>query len=378
MAALAGSASALFLAVLHRLSDTFAAHTALIWGLPIAGALTAWAYLAWGQRAAAGNNLLIDETHQPQQQVPLRMAPLVLLATWVSHLFGASVGREGTAVQMGGALADQLAHLLRLSAHRRRLVLQAGVAAGFASVFGTPLAGALFALEVITRGRLAHEALWPCLVAALAADQVTTAWGVHHVRASVPMWPGSSGPVVLAVLLIGVASGLLAWAFAKGTHEGSARLQTWLPDPRWRAAAGGLGFAVAVSLTGAWAFCGLGVDGINAALQGQGPAWGFAAKAVATVWCLSFGFKGGEVTPLFFLGAGLGLALEGPLHMPVGSLSALGFVAVFAGAAKTPVACTVMAVELFGASLAWPAALACALAFVCSGQTGIYKAQRQA
>jgi H+/Cl- antiporter ClcA len=376
VAALAGSASALFLWLLHQASALFAQHHRLIWGLPVAGAATAWVYQRWGQAVERGNNLLIDEIHQPQDMVPLRMAPLILLATVVSHLFGASVGREGTAVQMGGALADQLTRWARLDAHQRRIVLQAGVAAGFASVFGTPLAGALFALEVITRGRLAHEALWPCLVAAVAADQVTAAWGIQHERTLVATWPAWRLGTVIAVLLIGLASGAMAWLFARVAHQGGNATKRWLPNAALRTTVGGLAFAAVITATQGWAWTGLGTEGIDAALRGELPAWGFAAKAVATLWCLAFGFKGGEVTPLFFIGAGLGLALEGPLHMPAGSLSALGLVALFGAAAKTPLACTLLAVELFGASMLVPAAVACTLAFAVSGRTGIYKAQR--
>ncbi len=376
VAVLAGSASALFLWLLAVVTQVFAQHHMLIWGLPLAGAATAWIYRRWGREVEAGNNLLIDEIHQPQAVVPLRMAPLILLATVVAHLFGASVGREGTAVQMGGALADQLTRWARLEPHQRRILLQAGVAAGFSSVFGTPLAGAVFALEVITRGRLAHEALWPCLVAAVAADQVTAAWGIHHERSTVAAWLGWTPGHLGALLLAGLAFGAMAWLFARVAHEGGDAVRRWLPDGRVRAAVGGLAFAAAITASGGWAWAGLGTQGIAQALRGDLASWGFAAKAAATLWCLAFGFKGGEVTPLFFIGAGLGMALEAPLQMPVGSLSALGFVAVFAGAAKTPLACTLMAVELFGASWLVPAGVACTLAFVVSGRSGIYKAQR--
>ena len=167
VAVLAGSASALFLFALDWATQTREANRWLMPGLPVAGFLVGWVYLKFGQQVEAGNNLLIDEIHDPRKVVPLRMAPLVLGGTVVSHLFGASVGREGTAVQMGGALADQLTHVFKLNSSDRRIVLMAGISAGFASVFGTPLAGAVFALEVLALGRLRLEALWPCVLAAV-------------------------------------------------------------------------------------------------------------------------------------------------------------------------------------------------------------------
>ncbi|MEN9378283.1 MAG: hypothetical protein RL710_3440, partial [Pseudomonadota bacterium] len=151
---LSGSASALFLLALDAATGYRESHRWIVWLLPVAGFLVGWVYLKIGQGVEAGNNLLIDEIHDPQKVVPLRMAPLILLSTVISHLFGASVGREGTAVQMGGALADQLTGLFRLRKEDRRILLMAGIAAGFASVFGTPLAGAVFALEVLAIGRL--------------------------------------------------------------------------------------------------------------------------------------------------------------------------------------------------------------------------------
>lgn len=177
VAALAGSASALFLFSLDWATHTREANRWLIWGLPVAGFLVGWLYLKFGQHVEAGNNLLIDEIHDPKKVVPLRMAPFVLGGTVMSHLFGASVGREGTAVQMGGALADQLTHFFKLNLTDRRLVLMAGISAGFASVFGTPLAGAVFALEVLAIGRLRLDALFPCVLAAVLADQVSLWWG---------------------------------------------------------------------------------------------------------------------------------------------------------------------------------------------------------
>ena len=189
VAALAGSASALFLFSLDWATQTREANRWLIWGLPVAGFCVGWLYLKFGQHVEAGNNLLIDEIHDPQKIVPLRMAPFVLGGTVMSHLFGASVGREGTAVQMGGALADQLTHFFKLNAVDRRMVLMAGISAGFALVFGTPLVGAVFALEVLAIGRMRLDALLPCVIAAVVADQVGLLWGVQHTQYDVGLVP---------------------------------------------------------------------------------------------------------------------------------------------------------------------------------------------
>src|SRR5690606_38322178 len=176
VALLARSASAWLLLALDWATQTHEAHRWLLWLLPLAGFAVGWVYLKLRQDVEAGNRLLIDEIHQPRRIIPLRMAPFILVSTTISHLFGASVGREGTALQMGGALADQLSRAFHLQEADRRIVLMAGISAGFASVFGTPWAGAVCGLEVLTVGSLRWRAALPCVVAALLADQVCLLW----------------------------------------------------------------------------------------------------------------------------------------------------------------------------------------------------------
>ncbi|BDH46966.1 chloride/fluoride channel protein [Salmonella enterica subsp. enterica serovar Choleraesuis] len=376
IAILAGSASAGFLLSLESATQWREAHRWLIWLLPVAGLGVGLLYNWCGKSVDAGNNLIIDEVHDPKNVIPLRMAPLVLIGTLVSHLFGASVGREGTAVQMGGALADQLTRLFRLKPEDRRILLMAGMSAGFSSVFGTPLSGAFFGLEVLAIGRMRYDALFPCLFASVVANQVCLFWGVHHTAYAighiVPLGLWST----LAVVIAGVAFGITGMLFSTLTQKLGRLVKSQIGWAPLRPLVGGALIAVLVWALDAWQFTGLGVPEIVRAFQQPVAPWEFAGKMFFTVLSLGTGFKGGEVTPLFYIGATLGNALAPLLHMPFAMMAGIGFVAVFAGAANTPVATTFMAIELFGADIAPLAAIGCFTAYLFSGHTGIYHAQR--
>jgi H+/Cl- antiporter ClcA len=331
-----------------------------------------------GQHVEAGNNLLIDEIHDPKKVVPLRMAPLVLGGTVISHLFGASVGREGTAVQMGGALADQLTHVFKLNHLDRRMVLMAGISAGFASVFGTPLAGAVFALEVLAIGRMRLDALLPCVVAAVVADQVGLWWGVQHTPYDMGLVPQVTAWLLVAMVLAGGVFGWVGKLFADGTHALSGVMKKHIAYAPLRPFFGGAVIAAVVMWGSFDRYIGLGIPVMVEAFAHPLAPTDFVGKMVFTIASLGSGFKGGEVTPLFYIGATLGNALAPLLDVPFALLAAVGFVAVFAGAANTPIASTLMAMELFGAEIGVFAALACVMSYVCSGHSGIYRAQRVA
>ncbi len=392
VAGLIGSAVALFLWLLEVVTETRAAHPALLYALPVAGVLVVVLYHWLGKNSEGGNNLVMEQIHEPGGGVSWRMAPLVFAGTIITHLFGGSAGREGTAVQMGGSIAGLFVRAFRLGKDDTRILLSCGIAAGFGAVFGTPLTGAIFALEVLTLGRMRYDALIPCFMASVIGDLACTQWGIGHTQYAVALLAPLGHSAILQpdllvagkVALAAVAFGLTGYVFAECIHFSSAALKR-LCSPYWlRPIVGGL---VIIGLTwalGTTAYLGLGVHPqepsnisiVHAFEAGGVTPWSWFWKLVFTVVTLGSGFKGGEVTPLFFIGAALGNTLGVLLDLPVDLMAAIGFVAVFAGATNTPLACTVMSVELFGAAHLPYFALGCFLAYLFSGHSGIYLSQR--
>ncbi len=387
MAVVTGSASAFFLWALDAVTRVRFGYPGLLFLLPVGGLFVGALYQLYGRSASGGNNLLIDEIHQPGAGVPRRMAPLILLGTLVTHLFGGSAGREGTALQMGGGIAASFGRLLKLDHAHLRILLMAGVAAGFGSIFGTPIAGAVFALEVLIIGRLQYDALIPCFFAALIADWTCRLWGAGHTHYHVDVLPADSFPdpwLLGKVVLAAVAFGLASKLFATASHRLGDTFKTYIPRAELRPVVGGFLVIGLFFLAGTGDYLGLGVLGDRPSAitlpamftSTEIPATAWAWKLLFTVVTLSAGFKGGEVTPLFFIGAALGNSLAIALGAPVDLFAALGFVAIFAGATKTPLASTFLGMELFGAGNGLYIATACIIAYRCSGTRGIYTAQR--
>jgi H+/Cl- antiporter ClcA len=375
--AVCGGASALFLALLDEATALRERHPLIVYTLPLAGLVIGALYAKWGAPIRGGNNLVIDTVHEGDRQLPLRMAPMVLVGTVLTHLFGGSAGREGTAVQMGGSLADAIAHRFRVSPDTRRELLAAGIAGGFGSVFGTPIAGAVFGLEVVVVGRLGYEALLPALVASVVGDLVTRGLGITHTVYPSPAPLPLSLEVLGKWLLFAVAVAGVAILFVEGTHRLKKLLEGRVPWLPLRMAVGGLAVVGLWQLAGTEAYLGLGVPTIVRAFVDPAlPQSAFAWKLLFTAVTLAAGFLGGEVTPLFFIGAALGNVLARVLGLPVDLGAAVGMAALFAAAANTPLALSIMAVELVGASALPHVAIVATVAYLLTGHRGIYPAQR--
>jgi H+/Cl- antiporter ClcA len=394
IAIVAGSMVALFLWLLTASIHFRFKHPWLLYLLPVAGVVIHFIYKLLGGSSEKGNNLIIDEIHQPGGGVPKRMGPIVLITTIITHLFGGSAGREGTAVQIGGSIAQAFGGWFNLNEADTRMVLTAGIAAGFGAVFGTPLTGAVFAIEVLTIGRIQYTAFIPCLIASIIGDATVAAWGIHHtayhiaVFAPIPHWYSTyTNPDFLLLLKIITASaafGLASYLFAYMVHGIKSffikrvAMQWLIP------VIGGLIIIGLTALLGKPDYLSLGVDPEHAGAvtipsafnAGGADSWSWLWKTFYTTVTLATGFKGGEVTPLFYIGATLGNTLSVLMDAPVGLFAALGFIAVFAGATNTPLACTFMGIELFGGQYALFFAVACFTAYFFSGHSGIYGSQR--
>jgi H+/Cl- antiporter ClcA len=365
----------------------------LIFLLPLAGIFISWLYQVAGKNTGAGNNLIMDEIHQPGGGVPARMTPLILITTVITHLFGGSAGREGTAVQMGGSLAALFSKLYKLHHERKRILLMCGMAAGFSAVFGTPVAGAIFALEVLTIGKIKYDALIPCLFASIIANITCISCGIHHTvyhitytdnGARLFSYVAFDVLLLIKVAIAGLIFGLISHSFAKFSTIIKSASNQYIPK-KWLIPVVGAVLIVSISyLLGTFDYLGLGVTNPNS--KGVSIVSSFTAggagyfswfwKLLLTAITLGMGFKGGEVTPLFFIGATLGNVLAGITGAPIDLFAGLGFIAVFAGATNTPLACTLMGVELFGAENIIYYAVACFIAYYFSGHSGIYTSQK--
>ena len=379
VACIVGSTTAWFLLALDFVTTWRSDHIWIVNFLPLVGLAIGLAYHYYGAESKKGNNLILEKHQSADKEamvkpIPLLMAPLIFISTLLTHIAGGSAGREGTAVQMGGAIADQFTNLFKLNAAERKTVLIIGVSAGFAAVFGTPWAAAIFALEIMSFKKIKIENILPSFATAFGAHYICLAWQVKHTIYSIVLTPPISFSNFTWSILAGIIFGLtaLVFTYSNKLFEGLFSKIKFAP---LRPFIGGIFIALFIVLANSTKYIGLGIPSISNAFISPAGNFDFAIKLLLTSFTLSAGFKGGEVTPLFFIGATLGSILIWFIPLPMALLAGMGFVAVFAGATHCAIASIVMGVEIFGLQAGLYIGIASSVAYFSSGIHGIYSAQ---
>jgi H+/Cl- antiporter ClcA len=373
---LAGIAASIFLHFLDWATNFRDSHRQIVWALPLAGLFIGWVYHRLGRDVVPGTNLIMDEMHDPKKTLPVKMAPFVLVGTVLTHLFGGSAGREGTAVQMGASLADQLSKYFTMPNEERRTLLVCGAGAGFGAAIGAPWAGVIFGAEVIHVGRLRSYAIVEAFIASFTAYGVSRLLHSPHTVYPLVTVAEFSWMTTLWAAVFGLACGLAARFFTLFTHEIEKAEAKWISYPPLKPLLAGILLVALYWWEGTYRFTGLGIPVIQEAFV-KTSSWDVPLlKAGFTALTIGSGFKGGEFIPLVFIGATLGsfaatiLPVAGPI------LAACGSAAVFAGAAAAPAASAVMGGELFGRDVLPYVVVACFASASVAGESRIYRRRK--
>ena len=374
MGIIGGLLGAGFHHALHFVTHLRGEHTWLVCLLPLGGLLSVGIYRLFGLRNNRGTNEIIDAILDGKPVSPM-VAPVIFLASSITHLFGGSAGREGAALQLGGSVASLLGKLVRLADKDRTVLTMSGMSAVFAGLFGTPLTATIFCMEFESVGTLFTPALLPCYLAAFVASRVSLALGVHAEvfileNAAVLNAANLGGFAALAVLV-----SLLGIAMCKVFHSAEHLAAHKLPNPFVRIAVGGAIITALTLLVGDHRFNGAGMDMALTAVGGETDWYNFLLKMLFTAVTLAAGFKGGEIVPTFCIGATFGCLVGGLLGLDAGLAGAVGLVGLFCCATNSPLASIVLSVEMFGGANLYVFALTCVICFVLSGHSGLYASQ---
>ena len=373
-----GAIDALFGRVLIAISDFRTLHYQyLLPLLPIAGLMITAMYYAFSKLSLKGMKLVFEVGQQKTDSIPLLLIPLVMIGTWLTHLFGGSAGREGVAVQIGATLSHAIGRKFNFP-ENGRLMLVIGMAAGFGGLFQTPLSATFFAIEVIIIGKMDYEALLPALASAYTAAFTSHSLGLEKFSVVIKDTVNLSGTkTIISVICLGIIFGLVGRLFSFSLSRLKAFMGEKIMSPFIRIAAMAIPLAALLFVIHGSRYSGLGTNLISAGFTGQTIyEYDWILKLLFTIFTLAIGFQGGEVTPLFSIGTSLGVILGGLFGLPPMLCAALGYAAVFGSATNTLIAPIMIGLEVFGGADMVFFVVVCAIAYGVNGDISIYAQEK--
>ncbi len=372
-----GASTTAFLKLVHLAVDFSSHYTYFFLALPFIFLLCTFLVNTLApQSKGHGTEKVIEAIHKRSGRIAVWVVPIKLFTTIITIAGGGSVGKEGPSGQIGAGLASMFSDIFRLKDQDRRKLAICGISAGFAAVFGTPISGAIFGLEVLYVGAVMYDVMLPSFISGIVAYQVCTSLGITYFHSHINFVPVFSNSFFLIVLVGGVVFGSISFLFIETFQMSERLVLKWKMNEYIKNMAGGA-ILVALIFIFSTKYTGLGVETIEKYLNGQGSAfwYDFLLKIVFTVITLSFGGSGGVVTPMFFIGAAAGSFFATLLHVDNATFAGIGMVSLLSGAANTPIAASIMGLELFGPVVAPYAAISCVISFLMTGHRSIYPSQ---
>ncbi|HHX0196865.1 TPA: chloride channel protein [Enterococcus faecalis] len=344
--------------------------------LSIGGMIFTYSFYKYGATSNKGMNLVFLVGHEEEKKIPMRLIPFVMIGTWLTHLFGGSVGREGVAVQLGATISNWLGRILKLEKYSSSLII-VGMAAGFAGLFETPIAATFFAMEVLVVGKLRHEALLPALIGAFTASYTSKFLGLEKFSFELTTPIELDTQLFLKLIIIGIIFGITGASFAHILEKAKSFFKEKIPNPITRIGLGGLVLTGLLIFFYQGRYSGLGTNLIDASFLGEKIyAFDWLLKMFLTILTISVGFLGGEVTPLFTIGTTLGVVLAQITGLPVAFVAALGYASVFGSATSTLLAPIFIGGEVFGFQYTPYFFIVCSVAHFISKNYTIYPLQK--
>lgn len=369
-----GGFSTLFAFIMNSVTDFRSKNDFIILFLPLAGIVTVFLYSIFKYKNDKGTNLVLSTIHA-QSEIPFRMAPLIFITTILTHLFGGSAGREGAALQLGGSIGNQIGRWLKLDDADKRVVVLCGMSAAFSAVFGTPMAAAVFSLEVVSVGVMYYAALVPCVFSSLIASYFASNFGIRGDNFKFISFPSLTLSNTAIIVGLSILCALLSILFIVLLHRTGDLFRQYLKNPYFRITLAGIVIVTLTFLLGTRDYNGAGIPVIARAIHGDVVPYAFLLKMIFTAITIESGFRGGEIVPSFFIGATFGCAFGTIIGFSPSVCAAVGLIAVFCGVTNCPITSLLISFELFGAGGIHFFMIAVAVSYFMSGYYGLYKDQ---